>query len=276
MEELRDHNRGALFQDEWAQYIKRMDGQSYAEEMKEYLLRLYDNKPIARRTAKATIEVDDPALVIVGTTVEDTFLKNVSLESMLDGFSQRFQYVIGREDPARTPDMFPIYRTMEPDNLLPVQLAWAALECVPLHAQYNVDKAGEQEFVQAFQRMFDHYRSIPASFFRRVMWRTFKYALVYHLLLGKHSDTIDAEDIGWAARASAFHLKDARRLLDSYNMTELERIVRAAEALQARLGRKPKARELISGIRAITNRSMADFVLQLMGAPAAAPVALAA
>jgi hypothetical protein len=81
------------------------------------------------------------------------------------------------------------------------------------------------------------------------------------------------EDVGWAARASAFHLKDARRLLDRYKMTELEAIVRAAEALQVRLGRKPKPRDLISGIRAITNRSMADFVLQLMGPPAAAPIA---
>jgi hypothetical protein len=195
MEELALNNHGALFQDEWAQYIKRMDGQSYAEEMKEYLLRLYDNKPIARRTAKATIEIDDPALVIVGTTVEETFLKNVSLESMLDGFSQRFQYVIGRADPERTTDMFPIYRTMEPANLLPIQQAWAAMERVPLHPQYLVDQAGEQEFVEAFRRLFGHYASMPASFFRRVMWRTFKYALVYHLLLGKHNDTIDAEDV---------------------------------------------------------------------------------
>ena len=98
---------------------------------------------------------------------------------------------------------------------------------------------------------------MPASFFRRIMWRTFKYALVYHVLLGKAEAVIDAEDVGWAVRVAGLHLADARRLLDGYRLTDLEKVVVKAEAVQARLGRRPTKRELISDVRGIKNNAMA-------------------
>lgn len=264
IEELAQHNRGAWFQDEWAQVLKRIESQTYAEEMRDYLLRLHDNKPIARRTAKTSIEIDDPALVIVGTTVRESFVANVSAESMLDGFMQRFQIVIGDSDPARTPDRFPIYRVMDERNLAPLHAAWDALAAIPPHAEYTIADDGEEAFSDAFRRLFAESRDIPASFFRRVMWRAFKYALVYHFLLGKAAPTIDAEDVGWAVRVCAIHLADARRLLDSYNLTEVEALVQKAEALQARLGRRPSKRELIAGVRGVRNAAMATFILEVM------------
>lgn len=264
IEDLAEHNHGAWFQDEWAQLLKRMESQSYAEELRDYLLRLHDNRPMARRTVKTTIEVEDPALVILGTTVLETFLDNVSAESMLDGFMQRFGVIIGEADPERTPDRFPIYRIEEQGNLAPLRAAWEAIAALPLHRQYTVTPEAEEAFAAAFRHHFQQQREMPASFFRRVMWRSFKYALVYHVLLGKADPLIDAEDVGWAVRVATLHLIDARRLLDGYRLTELETIVVKAEALQARLGHRPTKRELISGVRGISNGAMAAFVLEVM------------
>ena len=270
IEEVAKNNRAAWFQDEWAQMLKRMNSQTYAEELKDYLLRIYDNRPIARRTAKGTIEIADPALVIVGTTVRETFLDNVSAESMLDGFMQRFQFVIGDPDPARPPDMFPIYHTMEEENLAPLHQAWDVLKRLPIHDEYVVERAAEEAFVDAFKRLFVQNREMPASFFRRIMWRSFKYAIVYHFLLAKVAHVIDAEDVGWAVRVSALHIADARRLLDGYNLNTLETLIRKAEILQSKLGRKPTPRELIAGIRGINNAAMAYFILEVITQPPAA------
>ena len=264
IDELAANNKTLWLQDEWAQLLKRMENQSYAEELRDYILRLHDNKPLTRRTAKNTIEVEDPALVILGTTVYETFCANVSAESMLDGFSQRFGIVIGESDPDRPPYRFPIYRVEEASNLAPLRSAWAEIEALPLHPEYMVTQEAEDEFSQAFRHQFQHHASIPASFFRRIMWRGLKYALVYHVLLGKHGPWIDGEDIGWAMRVSMLHLTDARRLLDGYQMTELEAIIVKAEMLQARLSRPLKKRDLISGVRGIRNNAMAEFVLELM------------
>ncbi|WP_068490897.1 DUF3987 domain-containing protein [Paramagnetospirillum marisnigri] len=264
MEALAENNRAAWFQDEWAQTLKRIETQTYCEELREYLLKLHDGKPLARRTVKGSIEINDPALVILGTTVHDTFLDNVSAESMLDGFSQRFGFIVGEADPNRTPDMFPIYRVEESDNLAPLHIAWKAIAALPLHPEYVVSPEAEAAFANGFQHQFQQNREMPSSFFRRVMWRAFKYALVYHVLLGKADPIVDAEDIGWAVRVAAMHLADARRLLDGYRLTELEALIVKAETLQARLGRRPTKRELVSGVRGIRNGAMANFVLEVM------------
>lgn len=268
--DLAEHNHTAWFQDEWAQLLKRMESQSYAEELRDYLLRLHDNKPLGRRTKTEVVEIADPALVVLGTTVEQTFLDNVSAESMLDGFMQRFGFIIADADPTRPPDMFPIYRVEEDDNLAPLRSAWTAIAGVPLHPSYGVSEAAERAFSDGFRQQYRGHGDMPASFFRRVMWRTFKYALVYHVLLRKTTDTLDAEDVGWAMRVSAMHLADSRRLLDRYNLTEIEAVVLKAETLQTKLGRKPTTRELISGVRGIRNANAARFILELMApAPAA-------
>lgn len=202
IEAVAENNRTAWFADEWAQVLKRINNQTYAEEIREYLLKIYDNKPIRRSTTKSCIEVEDPALVIVGTTVGSTFYENVTAEMMLDGFMQRFGYVIGNPDPARTPDMFPIYHVYKPENLAPCIEAWNALTAAPLHAEYSVSQRSEAVFCDAFRQMYRQASDVPTSFFRRVMWRSFKYALVFHFLLRKSSPEIDAEDIGWALRVS--------------------------------------------------------------------------
>ncbi|KIL97159.1 hypothetical protein CCC_00220 [Paramagnetospirillum magnetotacticum MS-1] len=264
IEELAAHNRGLWLQDEWGQFLRRIETQSYAEEMREYLLRAHDGKPLARRTAKGSIEVEEPALVILGTTVFETFTTIVSAESMLDGFMQRFGIVIGEADPARPPHRFPIYRVEEAGNLAPLQAAWETIAALPLHSLYTVTPEAEAEFEAGFRHHFEQHHAIPASFFRRVMWRVFKYAAIYHVLLGKDDARIDAEDVGWAMRVAVLHLTDARRLLDGYNLSKLEAVIVKAEVFQAKIGHRPSKRELISGVRDIQNNVMAEFVLEVM------------
>ena len=57
---------------------------------------------------------------------------------MLDGFCQRFGFIVGAADPERTPDQFPIYRVEEAGNLAPLHTAWAAIAALPLHPEYTV------------------------------------------------------------------------------------------------------------------------------------------
>ena len=128
---------------------------------------------------------------------------------------------IGDADPARPPHRFPIYRVEEASNLAPLQAAWETIAALPLHPLYTVTPEAESEFEAGFRHHFEQHHAIPASFFRRVMWRVFKYAALYHVLLGKADARIDAEDVGWAMRVAVLHLTDARRLLDGYNLSKL-------------------------------------------------------
>ena len=269
IEDMQTHNRTMWMADEWAQVLKRIEHQTYAQELRDYLLKTHDNQRLNRNTAQKTITIEDPALVILGTTVLETFLDNISVESMLDGFMQRFQFMIAERDNKRLMRDYAFYRTAEPQNMSPILAAWSAIEDLHLHHVYELSGAAEAAYEAAFASMFDtHVSSIrdalPESFFRRVLWRALKYALVYHVMLGKVSSFIDPEDIGWAMRISRLHLVDAQRLLRNYQFSELEKLVQKAEALRDRLNRMPTRRELIAGVRGISNANMAHFILDIL------------
>ncbi len=55
--------------------------------------------------------------------------------------------------------------------------------------------------------------SIDGAYFRRTTWAVSKYAVIYHLLLGKSGNSIDAETIRWAWRMIQLHLQFAREAL---------------------------------------------------------------
>lgn len=200
--DLQEHNHAAWFQDEWGQLIKRINNQTYADEIRDYLLRLYDNQTISRRTRNQTIEVEDPALVILGTTVTDTFLQNVTLESMLDGFMQRFQYVIAERSPE--PPM-PLYTMDDAPTSQALTQAWDRVRTTTIHPLYTASPEAIEVYGTHFERLFRDHTTVPVSFFRRIMWRCFKYALIYHVLLGKETPDLDAGDLGWAIRVAELH-----------------------------------------------------------------------
>lgn len=98
VEELSKNNNGFWLRDEFAQFLKSIENQPQMQEMKDYLLRLYDGEEISRITLKNETIIKNPALVILGITVLETFMDNVSAESLADGFGQRFSYIIARKD----------------------------------------------------------------------------------------------------------------------------------------------------------------------------------
>jgi hypothetical protein len=265
VQDLADHNNSLWIRDEFAQLLKAIETQPHMAEMKDYLLRTYDGKKISRRTKKDVIEVADPALVILGMTVLETFQQNVSPESMLDGFAQRFSYVIAKNDPDRQTKDFPIY-DME-SYKKDISKRWNATTNSIKHKEYVIGSEAEAAFRQAFESLFQDELDVPASFFRRIMFRSVKYALVYHVMLRKTTKTLDAEDMGWAARVSKMHLQDASELISQYNLPDFERIIQRAEAIrdECRAEGKPfNAREIIRRMNAVKTSAQATAIMQLI------------
>lgn len=77
--------------------------------MKDLLLQVYDGDTVSRKTKKDEVVIEKPALTILGLNVYTTFAREMDTASLLDGFAQRFSYVIGRADPERPAVNYPIY-----------------------------------------------------------------------------------------------------------------------------------------------------------------------
>jgi hypothetical protein len=197
--------------------------------------------------------------------VLETFKDCVGSESLVDGFAQRFNFIIAPADPLRRAVDFPLYDLREHQDAM--RSAWSSVEQIPLHSIYRVGEEAINQFKATFRAMMPEGDALPVSFFRRLMFSAVRYAAVYHILLGDSGDELTARDMAWALRMVALHLEDARQLLDDYGLGELERIVRRVEELKTEVeaeGRKCKPRDLCRRIAAIRTASEAKALLQLV------------
>ena len=264
IEALSQNNFSLWFQDEIAQKLKQIDTPNGPlSDIKEYLLRAYGNDKIERSTKMETITVEEPCLGILGLNTQESFWASLNPESLTDGFSQRFSYVVAEEDPSRPITDFPIYN--ETVIIKAATDAFQKIQAVALHPEYKIGEEAVQAFKSSFSMLFTE--EIPKSFYRRVLFRAFKYALYYHLILCKTSDTLDAEDMGWAARLAAMHLQDVGKLLNKTKLQGISKLVTSAKKIQSKLNKQGKpltARDLRNGISGIDTNEQAMAIMSLM------------
>jgi hypothetical protein len=187
----------------------------------------------------------------------------MTADMLLGGFAQRFQYVV--VDEVRPPK--PIYTINRPEVLAAGRKAWEGICKLPLHPLYRVSSHALAVFESRYLNLFDAGEA-DASFFRRVMWRAPRYALLYHVLLRKRGAVIDSEDMEWGLRVAELHLHDFRKVMDLFDMNQLATVIDNAEKVRNRIrleeGREIAARDLIAKVRNINNAGTARFVLDVL------------
>lgn len=268
VELLQEHNHGLWIRDEFGQFIKQMESNTGPQaEMRDILLNLYGGGKIERHTKQSDIVIENAALSFVGLTVGETYLQQMSLESIVDGFGQRFSYVFADPDPSRPMKDFPLYTTHKKSTRGLQGELNKIVGCVTDGDVFTVGTKAEDEFNRAFRSLANG-ATIPDSFFRRAMIRAVQYALVYHVMFKKRSKTLDADDMAWAVRLTALRLRDAGRLLEGHGMSELEQWCLRAEAIRERCKQEGKdftPREVSRGIHAIKTAAQARSVMELIG-----------
>jgi hypothetical protein len=270
--ELAEHNNSLWIRDEILQLLKGMNTQTYLAEMKDLLLQVYDGDTVSRKTKKDEIVIEKPALTILGLNVYTSFAREMDTTSLLDGFAQRFSYVIGRADPERPGVNYPIY-DFRPYRAS-IKSAWDDLvKAMPANETiYQVAESGLEAFKISFELLMPPKDSkVPMSFFRRIMFRGVRYALLYHLLLRKENLVIDDQDMAWAGRLMGLHVKDAGTLLlDTGDGTgsKFFQVLQKAEALRDKIareeGRRITARDIARGVWGIENAGQARGILAML------------
>ena len=262
IESMKEKNNSLWIRDEFGQFLKTLETQQGAE-IKDYLLRVFSGERLERKTKKGFVQVEDPALTILGMTVLDTFSDCINAESLLDGFAQRFSYVIAHKDKNRKMIDFPVfdlrgYREKIKDE-------WDKIKKIEIHESYKIDDGTMEAFKTSFKMLATD--DIPESFYRRIMFRGVKYALIYHVLNGNKSDTLTVRDFAWAGRVSWLHMRDAAELLKCHVSSDLERTLQNAERVCTRLinaGEAVTPRRIVQGVRAIKTVAEAKAVLNII------------
>ncbi|MCP3966932.1 MAG: hypothetical protein GY718_11350, partial [Lentisphaerae bacterium] len=262
IQDLQQNNKRIWIRDEFGQFLKSIQNQPHMEEIKDYLLRIYDNDSIERSTSKYSIQITDPALVILGYAVLEKFPNEVSADDMIDGFAQRFSYIIAERDSNKCITDFPLWN-LENSTW---KSKWEEMVSSIKFNKYTANSQAITAYKTAFTLLYK--KEVPNSFFRRIIWRAHKYALIYHVITGKGEvQEIDAQDYGWAGRVLYMHVQDSLKLLESHGLSDLEKMIQKAEKIKIKFetqGKTIKPRDLISSIRAIRNTNEAKAILSII------------
>lgn len=263
VEMLEQHNGSVWFKDEFGKFMRSMSEQTSMAELKDYLLFTYDGEAVSRYTVgRPDIVVEDPALCICGFSVTDTWLDELPAGSLLDGLAQRFNTIVAKPND-RVMGFYSISSAAEA-----LRHDWTALADAELHSEYVLTEGARQTFDDLFVKaQNDTGIRIPKSFRRRIQFSALRYALIYHLLLGKRSRNLDADDVMWAWQPCKRHLADAAWLLGEQNLSHLQAQMFAVEKLvkKARAeGRVPKAREIVANVHSIKRADEARGLLRLV------------
>lgn len=262
LQEFEQTPRGLWIRDEFYQLLKNIEMPGPLADLKDYLLRIYDNATIQRATKRDSIVVEHPVLSILGFTPIEPFVNGIQLESLVDGFAQRFGFVLSRPDPNRKMEDFAFWEVTE--QSWRTSFEEMIRDILP---RYEASEDGKMAFTRMFKSLAKNI-AIEESFYRRIMWRAHKYALIYHVLRGATADpVINAEDYGWAERLIELQLADTADLIDLCSKTDIGKAIDAAELLIKRLreqGKPVTARAIVSGTRFISNVGMARLVLTIL------------
>ena len=252
------------FCDEFAQKLKAIETlNSPLAEVKQIALKAYNGGKIDRSTKKTgTLVIEDPTFNFYGVNTEASFIDSISVESMLDGFAQRFGYIYTVLDPDRHITDFAIYN----EEIVSSELegAFNDLLNLELHESYFLTDDAEAEYTKIFKDLFQE-GAIPNSFYRRTLFKTLTYALLYHVINLKTSQNIDAEDVQWASRVTELHLSDIQRILNEKGLGEFKEKVEQVKAQKQRYedkGKDFKARDVVHNNKSVSNTSEAVEILK--------------
>lgn len=260
--DLQENNRKLHVRDEFNELYKQLAPESGPmAALKDTILRLYSNADIAYRTKKEELLIVKPAIVFLGMTVHDSFTSSITADDLINGFAQRFGYVIAKPSGKDIRD-YPFY-SVNSEKWIE---KWKELISSIKFKTYKASKKAQDGFTESFRLLYSG--DLDKSFYRRQSYRTHKYALVYHIVTG-HGDEeeISAEAYGWAARVTHMLIVDCCELLNKHGISELETKLRSIERLIARFkekGKEVKPRDVIQYVRTVKTAKEAKILLEFV------------
>ena len=207
----------AMLVDEVGQLVQQIEQKgSPLADLKGYLLDAYSGNSITHTTIKSGERiVSDTTMTFLGLNVDETMWSILTPTSFLDGFCQRFAFVIAERDTERHFTDFPRYNNEQIESV--VAGAWSALTVNQPLKNYTYSHEATAEYDRKFREFgFDIERDgvVNVSFFRRLLQRAHKLALLYHIILGKAAmPEIDVVDVAWAMRLTEWHLRDISKAI---------------------------------------------------------------
>ncbi len=253
-------NRSLCIIEEVGQFRKKMRDGGPLEELKNTFIQIYDGKRVVRITKAGKLEVENPVISLFGISVAEIFLQEVRPEDMVSGEMQRQAIII-----CEPFDMSARRHAIMKINLARTKREWQRLAKSIVHSEYKVNSKTAKLFEGISKRLVMQFSDdIPDSFFLRIMWSFHRYALLYHLLLGKgHEQAICKDAYLYAERIITRILSDMARTFRLTLSSDTYKKLAQIEGWIEKHGKMPLPRDIYRNFRNINLRE-AEYLINLV------------
>lgn len=263
------HGTALWTRDEYGQLIAQIAAGGPLGPLRDYMLRAYDHAALEVTTQKDGLtKIEQPRLSIFASTVDSTWASCIDAAMLADGLLARHLFIVAQRRPLSVP-RYPMQSMSEAISL--AAQASGLRERLAACVQYVITEEAAATYDALWRKTAGTMNgSIDPAYFRRVTWGASRYAVLYHLLLGKTGQEIGAEAMQWAWRMVQLHLQYVREVLnlsDSGFANRLERMLAWVED-EIRKGADPASISLVQAIlrrfrREIGNANEARQVIDL-------------
>jgi len=212
---------GFWFQDEVAQMFKQVEQTaSPMSEIKEYLLKAYDHDKLTRKSKKESIETKNLTLVLFFINTFESYVNNISSESMTDGLMRRFNLIYTEKGDRDFTD-FAMYNMKKlVDNVLHKK-AEELFESIEPEVNYTFSNDCYDMYVKYFKIFWNRkYKNIlidKENFYRTYMMQSWKFAVFYHLLLKRKGTEVQADCLIYGMKISLLFANSMKKFFDFKN-----------------------------------------------------------
>lgn len=210
---------GFWIEDEVSQMFKQVEQiGSPLSEIKEYLLKAYDHEKLTRKSKKETFETKNIILTLLFINTFESYVNNISNESMTDGLMRRFNLIYTEKDKKRNFTDFALYDIKKiRDDTLEEKLSdlfFSIKEDINYTFSDNCFKLYQKYFKIFWERKYKNILTDKENFYRTYMMQSWKFAVFYHLILKRSGTEIQADCLIYGMKISLLFANSMKKFFD--------------------------------------------------------------
>lgn len=210
---------GFWIEDEVSQMFKQIEQiGSPLSEIKEYLLKAYDHEKLTRKSKKETLETKNIILTLLFINTFESYVNNISNESMTDGLMRRFNLIYTEKDKTRNFTDYPMYDIKKiRDDTLEEKLAdlfFSIKQNINYTFSDNCFKLYQKYFKVFWERKYKNILTDKENFYRTYMMQSWKFAVFYHLILKREGTEIQGDCLVYGMKISLLFANSMKKFFD--------------------------------------------------------------
>lgn len=209
--------------DEYGQLMRAIADGGPRGDLRDVLLRVYDHSELVHNTvSRGETRVEKPVVTIFGTSVDTTWADCIDAQMLADGLLARHLFIVAEARALRVP-RYPKRAIVSSISASSIGIT----DRLKGRNVYEISPEAAAVYDGLWHELVGELNgSLDSAYVRRITWTAAKYAVIYHLILGRDGHRVGVTAMRWAWRMVMSHCFSTKLVLSTADQTLAGRIER--------------------------------------------------